>query len=159
MVQELVGGTITSSIGQARVFAKISTGKAIGQKLISAGQRFGVVSTYTLTDQKGLSVFDYPLADAAWLHCVVAHRRNRYFPDLIRKMQAQDVISGKVANDNTNITITAYLDGIYGEIGTVNADDICISLLLPECLEDQYCFRTEKALKALRFEGSERVWL
>ena len=43
-------------------------------------------------------------------------------------MKAYDVISGKIANDATNITITAYLDGLYGEIGSNSADSICISL-------------------------------
>lgn len=66
---------------------------------------------------------------------------------------------GKIANDNTNVTITAYLDGLYGETGSENADRICISLLLPERLQDQYCFRTEKALRTLCFERSEQIWL
>ena len=74
-------------------------------------------------------------------------------------MKAYDIISGKIANDATNITITAYLDGLYGEIGSDTADTICISLLLPERLQDQYCFRTENALKTLKFERSEQIWL
>ena len=94
-----------------------------------------------------------------WLHCVVGHRRNRNFPDVVEAMKAYDIISGKIANDATNVTITAYLDGLYGEIGSDSADSICISLLLPERLQDQFCFRTVKALKTLKFEGSERAWL
>ena len=68
------------------------------------------------------------------------------------------IMVGKIANDDTNITITAYLDGLYGEIGTERADEICISLLLPERLKNQFCFRTEKSLQTLVYEGSERVW-
>ncbi len=153
------GFYLTSLLDQARSFARISTYKAIGRAQIPASQRFGVVSTYTFSDPADLTVCDYPSADVAWLHCVVGHRRNRHFLDVVRQTEAHDVISGKIANDNTNITITAYLDGLYGEIGSARADSICISLLLPERLQDQYCFRTEKALKSLKFEGSEQVWL
>ena len=152
------GFYLTSSREQATAFAKLSTGKAIGIHLIHP-QRYGVVSAYTFADPADLAVFDYPAADVNWLHCVVGHRRNHSFPDLIEEMKPYDIISGKIANDATNITITAYLDGLYGEIGSESADSICISLLLPERLQDQFCFRTEKALKALKFEGSERIWL
>ena len=152
------GFYLTSSREQARSFAKISTSKAIGRNLILP-QRYGVVSKYTFDDPADLAVFDYPAADVNWLHCVVGHRRNRNFPDVVEAMKAYDIISGKIANDATNVTITAYLDGLYGEIGSDSADSICISLLLPERLQDQFCFRTVKALKTLKFEGSERAWL
>ena len=151
------GFYLTSSQAQAESFAKISTAKAIAGRRIPP-QNYGVVSMFTCVDPSGLLLFHYPDADAQWLHCVVAHRRNRYFPGLIRQMAAYDVISGKIANDDTNITITAYLDGLYGEVGTESADEICISLLLPERLKDQFCFRTNRALQTLAYEGSERVW-
>lgn len=66
---------------------------------------------------------------------------------------------GKVSNDNTNATIAAYMASAYGEIGSKTADDICISLLLPEKLQDQFCFRTDEALKCVSFVESERIWL
>ena len=72
-------------------------------------------------------------------------RRSRYFLDVIRQMEQYDVICGKIANDNTNVTLTTYVDGIFGGIGSEAADSIC--------------FRTEKALAVLRFDGSERVWM
>ena len=118
-----------------------------------------MVSAFICEDPSELAIFEYPDADVSWLHCVVGHRRNRYFPDVIKHMLNYDVIAGKIANDNTNITITAYLDGLYGEIGSESADRICISLLLPERLQDQFCFRTDKALNNLTYEGSERIWL
>ena len=115
-----------------------------------------MINTYIFSDPGNLAVYDYPVAD---IHCIVGHHRNRYFPDIMQKMEDYDVIPGKIANDNTNITITAYPDGLYGVIGSDSADAICIRLLLPERLKDQYCFRTDKALHALTFEGSERIWL
>ena len=77
----------------------------------------------------------------------------------MQKLKNYDIISDKIANDNTNATITTYMAGAYGEIGTKSADEICISMLLPERLQDQYCFRTSEALKCLTFLESEQVWL
>ncbi|MBO5535468.1 MAG: DUF3990 domain-containing protein, partial [Clostridia bacterium] len=98
-------------------------------------------------------------AEVDWVHCVIGHRRNRYFPELVQELKCCDIISGKSANDNANATMITYLDGLFGEVGSESADRICIGLLLPERLKDQFCFRTVKALAALTFEGSERVWL
>ena len=152
------GFYLTSSKEQAVNFAHISARKAIEKGMIPP-QRFGVVSTFTFVSSGDLDVLDYPAADINWLHCVVGHRRNRFFTEEVHNLTHYDVISGKIANDNTNVTITAYLDGLYGETGSENADRICISLLLPERLQDQYCFRTEKALRTLCFERSEQIWL
>jgi len=152
------GFYLTSSKDQAYSFAKISTGKAVGRGEISP-QRYGIINTYIFIDPGDLHTWDYPAADVDWLHCIVGHRRDRYFRDVIQQMKSYDVISGKIANDDTNATITAYLDSLYGEIGSESADRICISLLLPDRLKDQFCFKTNRALKALKFEGSERIWL
>ena len=106
-----------------------------------------------------MSLKDFPAAEVEWMHCVVGHRRNSYFLDVVRGLRRYDIISGKIVNDNTNAMIITYLEGLYGEVGSESADSICIGLLLPERLKDQFCFRTDKALKTLKFEGSERVWL
>ena len=152
------GFYLTSFKEQAQSFAKISTSKAVGRGLIMQ-QRFGVVSTYVYEENPDLSIKDFPTAGVDWLHCVIGHRRNNYFLDVVCELRRYDIVSGKIANDNTNATIITYLDGLYGEIGSESADSICIGLLLPERLKDQFCFRTDKALQTLRFEGSERVWL
>ena len=70
-----------------------------------------------------------------------------------------DVIGGKIANDATNSTIVTYMVNAFGEIGSASADDICIRLLLPERLKNQYCFKSNAALNQLSFMGSERVWM
>ena len=53
----------------------------------------------------------------------------------------------------------AYIGGAYGGIGDKEADDFCINKLLPNKLKDQYCFKTEEAIRCLEFVGSEEVWL
>lgn len=68
-------------------------------------------------------------------------------------------IANGIANDNTNATITTYMAGVFGMVGTRSADDLCIGLLLPDRLQDQFCFRTSKALNSLTFVESEQVWI
>ena len=150
------GFYLTSSEEQARSFARISARKAFENGVISS-RGPGIVSAFLCVDPSALQVLEYPTADADWLHCVVGHRRRRTFPEWVRKLEGYDVVSGKIANDNTNATITAYMQGIFGEPGSEAADRVCIGLLLPERLQDQYCFRTGRALQTLTFEWSEIV--
>ena len=74
-------------------------------------------------------------------------------------MKDYDVGSGKIANDDTNATILAYMGNLYGSMEREQADKMCISLLLPERLQDQFCFRSEKAISTLEFLKSEKVSL
>ena len=57
-----------------------------------------------------LKTYDFETADIEWLHNIVAHRRYGAFPEIKKSMQDYDVISGKIANDDTNATIIAYMD-------------------------------------------------
>lgn len=153
------GFYLTTSKKQAENFAKISTGKSIANQITDEKQKYGVVSVFRFKPVNKLLVRTYSTANAEWLHCIVGHRRKRYFPEVVQELKNIDIIGGKIANDNTNATITTYMAGAYGEIGSKSADDICISLLLPERLEDQFCFRTEKALECIAFMESEQIWL
>ena len=56
-----------------------------------------------------------------------------------------DIVVGPVANDQTIRTINDYIRGRFSE-------EIAIQLLLPQKLKDQYAFKSEAALKALRFK-------
>lgn len=155
------GFYLTSSLEQARNFAKLTTRKAIANGIVDVSQAFGVLSSYQflLKPEEQLSVHLFETANAEWLHCVVGHRKSNTFPQLVHQFQNYDIIGGKIANDNTNATITAYMAGTFGEIGTDSADNMCISLLLPERLKDQFCFRTKAAVDQIRFLESEKIWL
>ena len=74
-------------------------------------------------------------------------------------MSNYDVIVGKIADDTTNATLTAYIAGVFGKIGTSEADEFCIKQLLPHKLKDQYCFRTLKSLEFIKFIESEKICL
>ena len=81
------------------------------------------------------------------------------FCEVLEDCSNYDVIGGKIANDATNSTIVTYMANAFGEVGSASADDICIRLLLPERLKNQYCFKSVAALNQLSFMGSERVWM
>ena len=49
--------------------------------------------------------------------------------------------------------------GAFGTAGDKEADDFCIRQLLPNKLKDQYCFKTEVAIKCLKFVKGEKIWL
>lgn len=153
------GFYLTSSKEQAENFIKTSVRKAVLSGKADEKQNFGFVSVFRFSMNETLRIKTYPDADIEWLHCVVGHRRKNTFSEMIDEMKKYDIIAGKIANDNTNATIAAYMALAYGEIGTKSADDMCISLLLPERLQDQFCLRTDAALKSVKFVESEKIWL
>ena len=153
------GFYLTTDIEQARSFAKISLRHALDGGKVNADQKFGVVSSFVFNRNGEIREKIFPVADTSWLHCVVGHRRKSSFEDIVQECQRYDIIGGKIANDATNLTIAAYMLGAYGTVDSKEADDLCISLLIPERLKNQYCFRTNESLLCLGFQKEECVWL
>ena len=145
------GFYLTTSKEQAESFLRTSIVKAIATGTIEEGQKFGYVSTFEMR------IFEN--ADVDWLHCIVAHRKKKMFIEVEREMAKYDIIAGKIADDATNATLTAYLAGVFGTVGDQEADDFCIKQLLPNKLKDQYCFKTEVAIECLKFVKGEKIWL
>lgn len=152
------GFYLTSSKKQAINFISTSLKKAKAKGMVAENQRYGVVSTFCYRKSAGITDYMFHEADTDWLHCVVGHRKENTFPDVVEVMKNYDVVAGKIADDATNITILTYLVGAYGAIGSIEADNFCISRLIPGRLRDQFCFRTEESLKCLSFVESERIW-
>lgn len=151
------GFYLTISLEQAISFARLSLRKAKRDGLIPVTEKTAWVSSFHVGDITGLKTFVFQTADKEWLHCIVSHRREKYFSDIRWQMKDYDVVGGKVANDDTNTTIFAYVENVFGPMGSENADNICISLLIPERLNDQFCFRSSKAISCLTYLKSERV--
>lgn len=152
------GFYLTSSKAQAEKFINTSLKKAKAQGIIAEDQRYGMVSTFCYHHCENIRELIFQDADADWLHCVVGNRKADTFPDVLKAMQNYDVIAGKIADDATNVTILTYLIGAYGAVGSAEADRLCISRLIPERLQDQFCFRTEEGLNCLSFIESEKIW-
>ncbi len=153
------GFYLTTSRRQAERFTRTAVRKAESDKIISVDSAEGFVSEFFVDIWEGLQIYEFADADSEWLHCVVAHRRKRGMSDELARWADFDVIGGKIANDHTNLVITAYMDGLYGQIGSERADQIAIELLEPKNLKDQFCFRTVKALERLQWVRTERIAL
>ena len=154
------GFYLTSSYEQAQKFIRTSLRKAQAIGRVEPEQHYGYVSSFRLTSLEGLVVYDFPDADASWLRYVSVNRRpqlaEELFPTLDPLLREADVVIGKIANDTTNRVIATYLNGLYGEIGSARAEETAIALLLPERLEDQYCFRTKEAVAKLELVEVDR---
>ena len=140
------GFYLTSSKEQAESFLNISIIKAIAEGRILKEQNFGYISTFEVSIVNDIKVNIFKEADKGWLHCIAAHRK-------------KNSIVGKIADDATNAVLTAYIAGVFGEIGSNEADEFCIKQLLPNKLKNQYCFKTDKALKCIKHIGSEKICL
>ena len=93
----------------------------------------------------------------AWLHCVASHpRRPTLSVDWAAEWQDYDILAGRWPMTEQTRTITAYLAGLFGEVGSMRADEQCVSILMPENLENQICLRTSAALACISFEGARK---
>ena len=153
------GFYLTTDREQAKRFVRQSVIRAAQRGDVPRSRAFGFVSCFSFSEESSLRAYHFEEADIPWLHCIVSHRKRNSIPGERKKWKGFDLISGKIANDFTNAVITTYLDGGYGKIGSENAGRTAISLLEPDRLNDQLCFRTTKALKTLVFMKSERISL
>lgn len=125
---------------------------------------YAIVSTEYVTTFKfekvcDVSVYDFKKADKSWLHYVAGNRKKGIFKEELDELQAYDIVSGKIANDATNRVITAYINNVYGETGSHFADRTAISLLLPNKISNQVCFKTQAAVSCLEFVRAVEVRL
>ena len=153
------GFYLTTSKEQAESFLRTSIVKAIATGTIEEGQKFGYISIFEFKLSENLETYIFESADVNWLHCIAAHRKKKMFVEIEKEMEKNDIIAGKIADDATNATLTAYLAGAFGTAGDKETNDFCIRQLLPNKLKDQYCFKTEAAIKCLRFVKGEKICL
>lgn len=149
------GFYVTSSYEQARSFVPLSITKQINQGLLSANCSIGYISVFRFHLTPDISIHLFKEADKEWLHFVASNRRKNLFPDLRTAYSNFDIVGGKIANDRTARTLQLYTSGGYGEPGSKEADEIAITTLLPNRLEDQFCFRSAKAIQTLEFIRSD----
>ena len=152
------GFYVTSSLKQAVSYIPASVRKAKRRGLLAdiSSESDGRVSVYQFCPDPNLFIHYFDDADEEWLHFVACNRSRELFPELRKKYASVDIIGGKVADDQTAITLNNYVAGAYGTPGTVRADRTAIELLEPERLQDQFCFRTAEAVCSLTFIRSER---
>ena len=86
-------------------------------------------------------------ADLAWVQFVLANRKVR------NRTHDYDIVTGPTANDDTMVVINAYLDGLYGELGSENALSTLLKNIEAEKLPEQIYFGSNKAVFLLSQMG------
>lgn len=125
------GFYLTSSYEQAERWALLTTKRR--------GEGKEIITCFQVDEEiiNSLNVLRFEKADEQWLKFVSENRNNNGFID------NHDIVIGPVADDRTMSVIKLYFVGIYDEAETVKR-------LLPQKLKDQFAFKTERALKALK---------
>lgn len=126
------GFYLTSSYEQAEKWAILTAKRRCEGK--------PVISVFEYEDNKNseLNILKFENADIEWLRFVSGNRNNQPIRNYY------DIIIGPVANDKTMPVISLYFTGVYSEEETIKR-------LLPQKLQDQFVFKTEKALKQLNY--------
>lgn len=152
------GFYLTSSFDQAYAYVPLSAKKAVRIGIVPENFNLedGQISVYRFHYDPNLLFHPFPSANSEWLHFVSANRNQSLFPELLKKYQTTDIIAGKIADDQTARTLQQYIGGYFGTPGLPDTDEAVIKKLLPNRLWDQFCFRTEDAVKSLEFVRSDR---
>ena len=150
------GFYVTTSLEQAMKFSRISTRRAVLSGIVDENQNYGFVNTFRLASTENIKFFAFNDADVNWLHFVVSNRDETLFQDENKKYEKNNVIAGKIANDKTATTLQTYIDGINGRPGDIRTDRLTIEALLPNRLENQFCFKSTPACKCLKYESEKK---
>ena len=117
-------------------------------------ERFGrICEAYIYTyemNMVGLSCFNvknFINADLEWVQFALANRKAR------NRTHDYDVVIGPTANDDTMVVINAYLDGLYGDLGSEEALKILLKNIEAENLPGQIYFSSDKAAGLLIPKG------
>lgn len=104
-----------------------------------------VISKYTYDESKenGLKILKFDSYSEEWLDFILNCRRGKDTTEY-------DLVIGGVANDKVFNTVELFFDGLIDK-------KEAIKRLRYEKPNLQICFRTEQALKFLKFEGSEMM--
>ena len=107
--------------------------------------KVGIISRYEydVSRESELKTLKFETYSEEWLDFILDCRSGRYSTDY-------DLVAGGVANDKVFNTVELFSDGLIDKTEAINR-------LRYEKPNMQICFRTEKALSLLYFEGSEKL--
>ena len=103
----------------------------------------GLVNVYRYVENPDLKILRFPEMSDEWLDFILNCRRGKDSTDY-------DLVVGGVANDKVFNTVELFFDGLIDKAEALKR-------LRYEKPNRQICFRTEKALSLLHFEGSETL--
>lgn len=127
------GFYLTSSFEQAKRWAELTV------KRRGSGKETVSVFEFDENSVSDLKILHFTQAQKEWLEYVTMNRKNQTISN-----DNYDIVIGPVANDRTIPVISLYFSGIYDIEETIKR-------LMPQKLCDQYTFRTEMAIKKLKF--------
>lgn len=127
------GFYLTSSYEQAKRWAELTV------KRRETGKATVSVFDFDENSVSDLKILHFTQAQKEWLEYVTMNRKNQTISN-----DDYDIVIGPVANDRTMPVISLYFAEIYDIEETIKR-------LMPQKLCDQYTFRTEKAIKKLKF--------
>lgn len=105
----------------------------------------GIISSYSFdrNKDKALKILEFDSYSEEWLNFILACRKGNDMTDY-------DIVIGGVANDKVFNTVELYFDRLIEKTEAIKR-------LRYEKPNMQICFRTERALQQLHFEGSEII--
>lgn len=108
-------------------------------------EKYAVISRYIFDDKReaDLKVLRFDSYSEEWLDFILNCRKGKDMTDY-------DIVVGGVANDKVFNTVELFFDGLIDKREAIKR-------LQYEKPNLQICFRTERALGLLHFEGSEKV--
>lgn len=127
------GFYLTSSFEQAKRRGELTV------KRRGSGKETVSVFEFDENSVSDLKILHFTQAQKEWLEYVTMNRKNQTISN-----DDYDIVIGPVANDRTMPVISLYFAEIYDIEETIKR-------LMPQKLCDQYTFRTEKAIKKLKF--------
>lgn len=125
------GFYLTTDLEQAKKWARLITKRR--------GKGIATVSVFNYDSDNELKILKFATPNIKWLKFVSYHRK------MLNLEEKYDVIIGSVANDRTMPVVNLYLSGQYNE-------KEALKRLLPQKLNDQFVFKSNKSLKCLKFK-------
>ena len=127
------GFYLTSNLEQAEVWAH--------KKALKLKDGKPYISIFTFDENSDLKIMYFSNPSEEWFDYVVKNRKN-----IADGKEDYDVVIGPIANDSTFEVLNLYIRGILTK-------EQAIIQLKTFKLKDQYTFKTNKALKNLKYEG------
>ena len=94
--------------------------------------RVGYISTFEFNLSGNLETHIYEMQMQTGYIALQLIERKKMFIEVEREMARYDIIAGKIADDATNATLTAYLAGAFGTAGDKVADDFLYQTVAAE---------------------------
>jgi hypothetical protein len=136
---------LSKNLEQAIVFSKL--------KAKRVSQNFGIVNIYSFSQFDSVNCFLFDKPNFEWLDFILF---NRGFISKVSKNYNYDIIEGPIANDQVGVTLNLLTSYAFGDPSSIEAKEFAIKQLLTQKLSNQIVFKTNKAIKLLKFERSEK---